>query len=203
MLKLNDNEIQLNVIDNIYTSLSKIIHVLTQDNANINQQILCLSNRIDQLNTSMNELQEENKSIVHYCKTEIDTASINMQLYPSKNNFQQQILDMRTMLIQLINNSNSNINKEIEEVKKIKTELQNNIKLVISSELKEYIDTLPNFDKKLEEFAKEYRANLANHVRKISKSSVPADTIIDRLNKLENLVENIVMYLNDEQQLRT
>ena len=204
MLKLNDKEKETDVIDNIYTSLSNIINVLMKDNANINKQILCLSDRIDQLNITINSIEEENKNIVDYCKTEIDTAVINTQLPSnfSKSNIQQQILDLRTMLIQLINNSNMNINKEIQEVKKIKIERQNNIKLVIDSELKEYINTLPNLDKKLEEFTKEYRANLSTYVRRMSKSSEPIDTLNERLDRLENLVESIVLYLNDEQQLR-
>ena len=199
MLKLNEKEKESDVIDNIYTSLSNIINVIMKDNANINKQILCLSDRIDQLNNTINSLQEENKNIVDYCKTEIDTAVINTQLPSfSKTNLQQQILDLRTMLIQLINSSNANINKEIDEVKKIKKELQNNIKLVISSELKEYINTIPTLDKKLEEFVKEYRANLATHVRRMSRSSEANDSVVDRLDRLENLVENIVLYLHDE-----
>jgi hypothetical protein len=202
MLKLNEKEKESDVIDNIYTSLSNIINVIMKDNANINKQILCLSDRIDQLNNTINNLQEENKNIVDYCKTEIDTAVINTQLPScSKTNLQQQILDLRTMLIQLINSSNTNINKEIEEVKKIKKELQNNIKLVISSELKEYINTLPTLDKKLEEFVKEYRANLATYVRRMSRSSEANNSVIERLERLENLVENIVLYLHDEQSL--
>lgn len=153
----------------------------------------CLMESVKKLNCEVNDLEEKHTHANTSELTATLTTKLNDTLLPDLQNklirdlqatvqsaiqvglqstiqkcteLQKQILDTRTMLVQMITTHINSIKKELNEVRKIKEDIRPYIKSIIAEEMKDYVSKLPSLEQKFEELSREHRANLAQHIRK-------------------------------------
>jgi hypothetical protein len=107
--KIEDSDSEEEDVSTVYQSLSKIIETMNSDNLIIDKKLTMLQNDISYLNY---DVAESKKSF-----------SSELALV------QKQLIDMRTMVVQLINNNNATL-------KKIKDDLPLQIKNIVRDELR-------------------------------------------------------------------
>lgn len=161
-----DMKVENQDLINTYTSeinrISDQLQALsdTKNNSSIQDEFLKLQALVSKLHQDMELLKSENDRIA---------------------DLQKQILDMRTMLLQMISTNITNLRKEFSESKKIKEELRTQIKVVITEEMKEYMNKIPSFETKFDELAKQQQIRLSENIRKSTMqrvNSLQTDTVV-------------------------
>ena len=193
-----------NVIDNIYKSMSKIIEALNTDNVIINQQIKKIRADLEFVCNAVAGIKMENQDLVVTYTSEINNIVEQIQALAERRNdqaiiddittlrslltkmnteidtmkagnLQKQILDTRTMLVQMMSTNIAAVKRDITDMKKIKEDIRPHIKAIIAEELRDYMSKMPSLDQKFEELAKEQRAYLSQHIRKSTVQRVSND----------------------------
>jgi hypothetical protein len=96
--------------------------------------------------------------------TEINKKIINTQTITS--DIQKQIVDTRSLLLRTINTNIASVKKDLDEVRNIKDNLRPYIKSIVTEEVKAYMADMPVIDRKFNDFVREQRASLSQHIRK-------------------------------------
>jgi hypothetical protein len=175
-----DNEPN-NIIDNIYISMSKIIESLNTDNLLLNLQAKRIHEELEFVCQTIAELKLENQRVVIHVENKLANSAHESSIMEivnklkSKiegptiikfNDLQKQIIDTRTLLLRTLTTSIGQIKKELMEVCKIKGDLRPQVKSVVAEEVKSYMASMPTLDAKFNNFAKEQRASLSQHIRR-------------------------------------
>ncbi len=191
--------------DLINTYTSEINHISDQlqalsdnkNNSSIHDEFLKLQALVSKLHHDMEMLKSENDRIAE---------------------LQKQMLDMRTMLLQMITSNITNLRKEFSESKKLKDDLRAQIKLIIAEEMKEYMSKIPSIEQRFEELAREQRLSLAQNIRKSTMqrvNSLQSDTITildavkqqiketDKTSDIEQLKKQQIEFMNRVESILT
>jgi hypothetical protein len=208
-----DNLILSQQIKKIRTELEFVCNTVATMKIDNQDLISAYTNEINSIMEQMQKLTERNNDndiIIELSNTQllIKKISQEMELMKNKNDsigdLQKQILDTRTMLIQLINTNMQNIKKEIIDVKKIKDDVRTyfkddvrtHVKNIVVEEVKEYVRGMPTIDKKFEILEKEQRALLSQHIRKSTIQRV-GSLQLDTSN-LISMIKTQVSEINDK-----
>jgi hypothetical protein len=113
-------------------------------------------------NKSENSIPTEspNKYEAHITlKTDIEDLYNKCKKIPE---LKKQILQMRSMILKIVNNHVDTIKKELCDLKESKL----NINKIIYEEVKKYIANAPSLEQRFDSFDKKYKAKMAHYVRK-------------------------------------
>jgi hypothetical protein len=174
-------EFVCNTVANLKVENQDLITTYTQEMGSIISQVQKLTERKED-NIVVNELSNIKESIKKLCK-ELDMLKLKNEM---SSDLQKQILDTRSMLMQILNSNMQAIRKEITDVKKIKDDVRQHVKTIVSEEVKEFMTNMPAIDKKFEELAKEQRTILSQHIRKstvqrVGSLQVETSSLIDMI----------------------
>ena len=157
------------LLDTVFQSMSNVISALTLDMQTLNSKLERL-----QINVMAVCGSYEEKF------TDLKKDHDNIKLH--KNNLtdvHRQLLDTRSSILQMLGTNIADLKREVMDVRKIKDELRQQIKLVIVEEMNDYMSKMPTLENKFTSLEKDLRANQAQYLRKsmVQKvNSISTDT---------------------------
>ena len=157
------------LLDTVFQSMSNVISALTLDMQTLNSKLERL-----QINVMAVCGSYEEKF------TDLKKDHDNIKLH--KNNLtdvHRQLLDTRSSILQMLGTNIADLKREVMDVRKIKDELRQQVKLVIVEEMNDYMSKMPTLENKFTSLEKDLRANQAQYLRKsmVQKvNSISTDT---------------------------
>lgn len=180
------------IIDNIYKSMSQIVSSLNSDNLLLNIQAKKIHDEMEFILKTISELKVENVrrsstdnnliTVVNDLKSKVENPSI-----VKFDDLQKQIIDTRSLLLQTITTNISSIKHELESRKT--NDIRPQVKAVVADEVKIYMSNMPTLDKKFNEFAREQRASLSQHIRK---------STVRRMSRMKTESSSLLMAVRDQ-----
>lgn len=171
----NELEFVCNTVANMKVENQDLINTYTSEINHISDQLQALSeHRAD------SSIHDEFLKL----QTLVSRLHHDMEALKSENDriadLQKQMLDMRTMLLQMITSNINNLRKEFSDSRKVKDDVRSTIKLIIAEEMKDYMSKIPSLEQRFEELAREQRLSLAQNIRKSTVqrvNSLQTDTV--------------------------